>query len=75
MASLLGVITERPFARDSRATIGDNGATFRDSGATKNRLAPASTAGFSRPNPSNLMNLNNKGEVLLPSRFAKKTVN
>jgi hypothetical protein len=80
---------ERPFAGDSRATFGDSGATFRedratfgDSGATfrdsraaKTRLTPAKTAGFSRHNLSNLMNYNNKTELLLPSRFAREAIN
>jgi hypothetical protein len=83
-----GVIPERPPSRDTRAafgdtgatfrddraTIGDTGATFRDNGATKIAIAPAKTAGFWRTNSSNLMNLNNKAPLLLPSRFAREAI-
>ena len=68
-------VIPEPHFGDSRATVGDTGATFRDSGATDYTLRPAKTAGFSRPNLSNLRNYNNKGAVLLPFRFAREAIN
>ena len=89
MARLLGVIPEprpaviaepqsvipEPHCGDCQTTFGDTGATFRDSRATERTIGPAKTAAFSRPNPYNHMNYNNKSAMLLPSRFAREAVN